>query len=86
MADAFTICREIRRVTGGFIVELRWPYGGNPIGYGEVICTTWDEVEALLRRAGTVAGEEKPGVPREPRISADASTYKASGYNDKEPR
>lgn len=46
-----TICREIRRVEGGWIVEMRWPWGGEPGGFGEVICGTWDEVVLLLAKA-----------------------------------
>ena len=45
------ICRQIRHVQGGYIVELRWPYGPDVGGYGEVICETLDEVFDLLRKA-----------------------------------
>lgn len=45
------ICREIRRVKNGYIIELRWPYGNEPSGYGEVLCLTWDEVLKELSRA-----------------------------------
>jgi hypothetical protein len=45
------ICKEIRCVQGGYIIELRWPYGPEPGGYGEVVCDTFDEVIALLREA-----------------------------------
>lgn len=45
------ICKEIRKVGGGYIVECRWPYGPEPCGYGEVICRTWQEVIELLTKA-----------------------------------
>ena len=47
---ALVICKEIRQVGGGFIVEMRWPYGPEPAGFGEVVCKTWEEVVALLTR------------------------------------
>lgn len=45
------ICKEIRRVEGGYIAELRWPYGGEVIGCGERIFTSFDELLEVLRRA-----------------------------------
>ena len=45
------ICKEIRKVKGGYIVECRWAYGPEACGYGEVICTTWQEVIELLTKA-----------------------------------
>ena len=42
--------REIRQVPTGFIVQARWPYGPEVMGYGEVICKTLEEVFALLKR------------------------------------
>ena len=44
------MCKEIRQVSGGFIVEARWPYGPEPSGYGEVICKTIDDVCDLIRK------------------------------------
>lgn len=46
-----TICTKIRKVKGGFIVNLRWPYGPDPGGYGEVICKDFGEVIEVLREA-----------------------------------
>lgn len=45
-----TMVKEIRKVTGGYIVEARWPYGPDPGGYGEVVCTTFKEVVDLLKK------------------------------------
>ena len=45
------ICRQIRTAVGGYIVELCWPYGGEPSGYGEVLCTSWEEVLSKLSEA-----------------------------------
>ncbi len=45
------ICQEIRKVKNGYILDLRWPFGGEPMGYGEVICTDWGKVIELLTRA-----------------------------------
>lgn len=47
------VCREIRKVKGGYVVEVRWPYGDNPSGFGEVICRDFAEVVELLRKAST---------------------------------
>ena len=44
------ICKEIRQVPGGFIVEMRWPYGPEPCGHGEVICLTFEDVVILLKK------------------------------------
>jgi hypothetical protein len=44
-----TLVRSIRQVTGGFIVEARWPYG-NAMPYGEVICRDLKEVFDLITR------------------------------------
>jgi hypothetical protein len=43
------LVREIRQVTGGFIVEARYPYG-NEMPYGEVICKDLKEVFALIEK------------------------------------
>lgn len=43
------ICKEIRHVKNGYIVELRYPYGDEPGGYGEVVCKTLEEVFELLK-------------------------------------
>ena len=51
------ICKEVRKVKNGYIVECRWPYGPDPAAYGEVVCLTWDEVIDLLTRAAN-EGEE----------------------------
>ena len=45
-----TICQEIRHVKGGYIVEVRWPYGP-AMPFGEVVCKTLEEVFALLKDA-----------------------------------
>ena len=45
------ICTGIRKVRGGYVVLLRWPYGGEPMGSGEVVCKTWDEVLEKLTEA-----------------------------------
>ena len=49
--------QEIRQVSGGFIVEARWPVGPDPSGYGEVICKTLEEVFDIVRRT---AAPEQP--------------------------
>lgn len=50
MSD-LVICKEIRRVKNGYIVELRYPYGGDPSGHGKVVFHTWDDVIKALDRA-----------------------------------
>lgn len=45
------ICTEIRHVKGGYIVCLRYPYGGEFVDYGEVICKTFEEVIEFLKKA-----------------------------------
>jgi hypothetical protein len=45
------VCKSIRKVGGGYIVEVRWPYGPDVMGHGEVVCKTWDEAVDLLTRA-----------------------------------
>ena len=52
--STLVICREIRHVQGGYIVHLRWPYGPDVGGYGEVICETLEEVFDELRKADVV--------------------------------
>ena len=44
------LVKEIRKVSNGYIVEVRWPYGNEPCGYGEVICPTIEDVIALIRK------------------------------------
>jgi len=38
----------IRKAKGGYIVEVRWPHGGQPLGNGEIICKTFDEAVTAL--------------------------------------
>ena len=55
------VCQEIRKVAGGYIVEVRHPYhdeGG--MGCGEVVCPTFDDVIALLRKAAADASAKDP--------------------------
>ena len=44
------LVKQVRRVTGGYIVEARWPVGDSPGAYGEVICRSMDEVLEVLKR------------------------------------
>ena len=57
------VCKEVRQVKGGFIVEMRWPFGDEPSGYGEVVCKTIDEVVELIREA--VIEDDHPHGQRE---------------------
>ena len=50
MSD-IVLVQQIRHVRGGYIVEARWPFGGRPAGYGEVICKTLREVFDLIENA-----------------------------------
>ena len=61
------VCKEIRKVVGGYIIEMRWPYGGEPMGYGEVVCETWEEVIGKLT---TAADQQQKPIP-EPDTSRD---------------
>ena len=45
------ICAGIRHVPGGYIVNIRWPYGPRVVGCGEVICKSLDEVFRLIKKA-----------------------------------
>ena len=47
------ICKGIRKVDGGYyIIELPWPYIYEPPkGFGEVVCKTFDEALAHLKKA-----------------------------------
>lgn len=47
---ALILCKEVRKVRGGFIVEVRYPFGPD-MPYGEVICKTFEEVVELLKLA-----------------------------------
>jgi hypothetical protein len=40
----------IRAAVGGYIVEVRWPYGGSVMGNGEIVCPTFDEAVTHLAR------------------------------------
>lgn len=44
MSDIATI----RRATGGYILTVRWPLAGEPVGGGEMVCATFDEVVTAL--------------------------------------
>lgn len=44
------VCDEIRKVRGGYVVVVRYPYGEYSDG-GEVICADFDAVVELLRKA-----------------------------------
>lgn len=50
----------IRRVEGGFIVEVRWPYGGEPIGNGEVVCTTFADAVQVLAKHVRIGRDPDP--------------------------
>ena len=39
---------SIKKVTGGYIAHVRWPYAGSPLGGGEAVCKTFDEAVTLL--------------------------------------
>lgn len=54
------VCREIRKVAGGFIVEVRHPYG-DKMPFGEVVCTPFEEVIDLLKRAALVKEKDDDG-------------------------
>lgn len=54
------ICKQIRKVNGGYILELRWPYGSEVMGHGEAICATWDEAIGLLSRAAGIPKADPP--------------------------
>jgi hypothetical protein len=54
------VCREIRKVAGGFIVEVRHPYG-DKMPFGEVVCTSFEEVIDLLKRAALVKEKDDDG-------------------------
>lgn len=45
------IAANIRTARNGYIVELRWPYGGEPAGCGEVVFTDWPSVLLALTKA-----------------------------------
>jgi len=45
------VCGQIRKVNGGYIVMMRWPYSDEVMGMGEVVCKTWAEVLHLLDQA-----------------------------------
>ena len=55
--DVFTVCERIEKMPGGYVVYLRWPYGGKGGGAGPVICKDFDELVLKLRAA---ALEETP--------------------------
>lgn len=46
MSDTATI----RRVSGGYILTVRWPYAGIPLSGGEKVCTSFDEAVTALHR------------------------------------
>jgi hypothetical protein len=39
---------SIKKVTGGYILNVRWPLAGTPIGGGEIVCITFDEAVSIL--------------------------------------
>lgn len=38
----------IRKVPGGYILEVRWPFAGTPLAGGELVCSTFDEAVTAL--------------------------------------
>jgi hypothetical protein len=66
------ICKEIRTAKGGYIIELRWPYGGQSAGYGEVICSSWEEVLYQLCKASPDGGTLMKYVNWPPTEDTDA--------------
>lgn len=52
------ICTKVEKVGNGYIVQVRWPYGPEVMGYGRVICTTWQQVVDLLTQANLFEGTE----------------------------
>lgn len=61
MSD-LVICKVICRVKNGYTLELRWPYGDDPSGYGVVIAHDWPEVLRLLTSASDVRLEQEQEV------------------------
>lgn len=53
------VCKEIRKVGNGYIVEIRWPYGPDAAGCSEVVCRTWQEVIELLTKAANQTEDNK---------------------------
>jgi hypothetical protein len=47
------VCRKIEKVQGGYIVEIRHPYGYYSDN-GKVVVRTFEEVIALLRKSAGV--------------------------------
>ncbi len=41
---------EIRLAVNGYIVMTPWPYGNEPVGHGEVVCSSWADVEKLAAK------------------------------------
>jgi hypothetical protein len=58
MSD-LVICKEICRVKNGYILQLRWPYGDEPMGYGTVIADDWPAVLRLLTHASDLRPEQE---------------------------
>jgi hypothetical protein len=56
------ICAGIRHVQGGYVVEMRFPYGGE-MPYGEVICRTLEDVFELLERGDIDPIHRKEAAP-----------------------
>ena len=61
----------IRKVTGGYIVTVRWPLAGTPLGGGEMVCTSFDEAVTVLHKHFEVLeedvlerGDTRPGGPK----------------------
>ena len=54
------VCKSIEKVEGGFIVQVRFPYGLYH-NDGKVVCQTWAEVIDLL----TKAANEEPEASEE---------------------
>ena len=38
----------IRKVEGGYILHIRYPYAGSPLGGGEIVCATFDDAVTKL--------------------------------------
>lgn len=54
--------KNIRKVENGYIVEARWPFGGSPAGFGEVVCT--DLLQVLLMVSKSLGPEEEKELDR----------------------
>jgi hypothetical protein len=60
--NSFIVAECVRVAGGGYIANLRWPYGPQVCGTGEVVFTKWTDVLIALSKAADLKPEMENAI------------------------